>query len=69
MKQRVFWLLLIPNQRWLDISNNFVFGIFKIKGADAICNIIDQLSKEYYYIAINKEIDIRRLADLFVHHM
>ena len=68
-KQGFFWLLLVLDQRWQDISIDFVTGISAVKGANAICNILDRLSKERHHIAIDKEIDAERLADLFVHHV
>ena len=68
-KQGVLWPLLVPDQRWQDICIDFVTGILAIKGANAICNIVDRFSKECHHIAINKKIDIERLADLFVHYV
>ena len=44
--------LPIPEQRWLDISLDFITGLPKTtKGNNAILNIIDRLSKERHYIA------------------
>ena len=68
-KQGVFWPLSVPDQRWQDISIDFVTGIPTVKGANAICKIVDRLSKERHHIATDKEIDAERLADLFVHHV
>ncbi len=50
-------------------SIDFVIGIPVVKGANAICNIIDHLSKKRHHIIINKKIDAKRLADLFLHHV
>ena len=65
-KQGVFWPLSVPDQRWQDIIIDFVIGIPAVKSANAICNIVDRLSKERHHIATDKEIDAKRLADLFV---
>ena len=68
-KQDVLWPLSVPNQKWQDISINFVTGIPAVKGANTICNIVDPLSKKRHHIATDKEINVKRLADLFVHHV
>ena len=68
-KQGFLRPLLVPDQRWQDISIDFVTGITAVKGTNAICNIVDHLFKEHYHIATNKEIDAERLADLFVHYV
>ena len=68
-KQGVLQPLAVPDQRWQDISIDFVTGIPTVKGANAICNIVDRLSKERHHIATDKEIDAERLAELFVHHV
>ena len=68
-KQGVLQPLLISDQRWQDISIDFVTGIPAVKGVNAICNIINHLSKERHHIATNKEIDAKKLANLFVHHI
>lgn len=61
-KQRVLRPLLVSNQRWLDISIDFVFSILTIKKADKIYNIIDQL-------LLIKKIDVKRLGDFFVYYV
>ena len=68
-KQGVLWPLSVPDQRWQDISIDFVTGIPAVKGANAICNIVDRLSKERHHIDTDKEFDAEKLADLFVHHV
>ena len=68
-KQGIFQPLLVPDQMWQDISIDFVTGIPAVKGANAICNIIDRFSKECHYITTDKKIDAKKLANLFVHHV
>ena len=68
-KQDVLWPISVPDQRWQDISIDFVTGISAVKDANDICNIVDFFSKERHHIATDKEIDNKRLADLFVHHV
>ena len=68
-KQGVFWLLLVPDQKWQDISIDFVTSIPIVKGANAICNIVNRLSKKRHYITTGKKIDAKKLADLFVHYV
>ena len=61
-KQSVLWPLLIFDQRWQDISMDFVTGISAVKGANVIWNIVDHFSKERHHIAINKKIDAEKLS-------
>ena len=41
--------LPIPRQRWVDISMDFVVGLPNSEGHNAICTIIDRLTKERHY--------------------
>ena len=41
--------LPIPAQRWVDISMDFIVGLPDSEGHNAICTIIDRLSKERHY--------------------
>ena len=69
MKEGVLRSLWVPNQRWQDISIDFLTGIPAVKGANAICNIVDYLSKKRHHITVNKEIEAERLTNLFMHHV
>ena len=43
--------LPIPEQRWKDISMDFITGLPEVDGRNAILTVIDRLSKERHYIA------------------
>ena len=59
----------MPKQRWQDLSINLVTGISEVHGCDAICNVVDRLSKERHYIRTNKELNAEKLADIFLKHV
>ena len=42
--------LPVPEQRWRDIAMNFITGLPKSEGYNAICTIIDRLTKERHYV-------------------
>ena len=42
--------LVIPLQRWVDISIDFIIGLLDAHGHNVICTIIDRLSKERHYV-------------------
>ena len=68
-KQDVLQPLLVLDQRWQDISIDFVIGILAVKSANAIYNIVDCSSKEHHHIATNKNIVVKKLAEFFVYHV
>ena len=68
-KQGVLKPLPVPNQRWTDISIDFVSGIPEVDGQNAICNVVCRLTKERHHIATNTELDAGSLADLFIKHI
>ena len=43
--------LPIPEQRWKDVSMDFITGLPDVNGRNAILTVIDRLSKERHYIA------------------
>ena len=47
--------LAIPLQRWTDISMDFITGLSNTHGHNAICTIIDRLSKERHYVPCTTE--------------
>lgn len=57
--------MLVPDRIWSDNSTNFVTGISLMDELNAICNIINQLSKEHQHIAIGNKINAEELIDRF----
>lgn len=41
----------ISTQRWIDISMDFIIGLPESNRKNAICTVIDKLSRERHYIA------------------
>ena len=41
----------IQEQRWVDIVMNFITGLPKSEGMNAICTVIDKLFKERHYVS------------------
>ena len=68
-KQGVLQPLPVLEQRWQDLSINFVTGIPEVHGCDAICCVVDSLSKEHHYIGTTKELHAEGLANLFLKHV
>lgn len=48
---------------------DFISDIPLVNRVNAICNIVDRLSKKCHHITISKKINAERLANLFVHHV
>ena len=42
--------LPVPKQRWRDIAMDFIVGLPPAEGYNAICTIIDRLTKERHYV-------------------
>lgn len=68
-KQGVLWPLLVLDQKWQEISIDFVTNIPAVNCANTINIIIDCFFIKRYHIATDKEIDAKRLADLFVRYV
>ena len=62
----------MPEQRWQDISIDFITGLPVSEGFNTIYTIVDRLSKEYYYtlyIAIDRGISIEATADILIRYI
>ena len=68
-KQDMFQPLPVPEQRWQDLSIDLVTGIPEVHGCDAICCVVNRLSKKHHYIGTTKKLHAEGLADLFLKHV
>jgi hypothetical protein len=57
--------LPIPNQIWEDISIDFVTGLPKARGYDAILVVVDRLSKYTHFIPLKHPYTARSIAEIF----
>ena len=58
--------LLVPDPLWQDISMDFVVGLPKSQGFDAIWVVVDRLSKQRQFAPCKTTIDAKVLAELFI---
>ena len=58
--------LNIPNQKWEDISMDFITGLPKVEGKDAIWVIVDRLTKYAHFIPICCKNTAPQLAKIFM---
>ena len=59
----------IPQHRWQDITVDFVTGLPEVEGKDAVCVVVDRLTKERHIIAVNHRIGAREFARFFIDHV
>jgi hypothetical protein len=57
--------LPIPNQIWEDISIDFITGLPKAKGYDAILVVVDRLSKYSHFIPLKHPYTARSVVESF----
>ena len=58
--------LPVPEQRWQDLSVDFVTGLPESKGIDAIMVVVDRLSKICHFSPCLTTLDVEGLAALFL---
>ena len=61
--------LPIPNQRWKDISMDFVTGFPLSGGFDAVLVVVDRLTKMRHFIPTNVTATAEDVADLYVNQV
>ena len=59
----------VLEQRWRDISIDFVTGILEVNKDNVICVVVYRLTKQRYYITTTVDINAPNLARLFVHYV
>ncbi len=60
----------ILTQRWTDISMEFITGLPDSEGHNAICTVVDRLTRERHYIActaIDEGTSAEATADILLH--
>ena len=58
--------LPVPDRPWQDISMDYVVGLPKSQGFDAIWVVVDRLSEQRHFVPCMTTIDSQGLATLFM---
>ena len=63
--------LPMPERPWVDLTIDFVVGLPKSQGYDAILMVVDQLSKERHYIPCTEDngTDAEATVAMFLRHV
>jgi hypothetical protein len=62
---RLMQPLRVPEQIWEDISMDFITGLPKSKGYEAILVVVDRLSKYSHFIPLKHPYTARSIAEIF----
>lgn len=57
--------LNIPNQKWEEISMDFIEGLPVSEGKDKIFVVVDRLTKYAHFMAIKKSYSAKEIAEIF----
>ena len=69
---RLLQALPVPEQRWQDISMDFITGLPVSEGFNAICTVVDRLSKERHYapcVATDQGTSAEATADILMRYV
>ena len=61
--------LNIPNQKWEEISMDFIEGLPIFDGKDKIFVVVDIFTKYAHFIAIKKTNSAKQIAEIFCKHI
>ena len=61
--------LNIPNQKWEEISMDFIEGLPVSDGKDKIFVVVDRLTKYAHFIAIKKTDSAKKIVEIFCKHI
>ncbi|GMI86358.1 hypothetical protein HRI_002305100 [Hibiscus trionum] len=59
--------LPIPQQVFKDISMNFIIGLPKSRGKEAIMVVVDRLTKYAHFFTLPRQFDGRLISKIMVH--
>lgn len=61
--------LPVSNTPWKEVALDFVTGLPQVGEFNAICVVIDRLTKKRYYIPCSDTIDARGMGNLYYSHI
>jgi len=57
--------LLIPNQKWAEISMDFIEGLPMSERKDKILMVVDRLTKYAHFIGVKKKNSAKHITEVF----
>jgi hypothetical protein len=61
--------LVIPSQRWEEVSMDFITGLPKSKGHNLIMAVVDRLTKYAHFIALSHPVTASIVAKAFLENI